>query len=239
MDPLSVLHLKFQNTLFYHKSSNWLGLSAREIRHLELLVGFAQAKTPEEREHFHGQLRTTTGSRIRQVKSSQHGLYGAWHTAVLRELLNAVSCPDTSEAAAKRLAPCFVPAVKVSDIQKSLEILRSQGLVDKTAVGRLVVSDKVISSGSEVPPEAVREILAQFYQLGLESLTRFPREERVCAGVTLSMSNTGYEQAQARLDLCRKEILEIARKDREPLSRIWQCNMQLFPVSKTLSGDIP
>ena len=209
-----------------------LKLARRESEYFQLLVSYNQAKRHIEREHFYERLRSFKGSKIRQVSEKQYCLYEQWYNVVLRELINIIPCYEPSESTCAELASYMVPAVKPSEISKSMKNLLDSGILEKTAGGRLQLSDKLITSGQEIPGVIVQKILLQFFRLGEESLERFKKDDRVCATVTVSTSKEGYEQVKLRLEQCRKEIMEIVQADIGTIDQVHHLNMQLFPVTK-------
>jgi uncharacterized protein (TIGR02147 family) len=132
----------------------------------------------------------------------------------------------------------MTPAVKSADIRNSISKLLELGIVVKDSTGRFRLSDKLISTGLDIPAVIVQKILRQFFELGLESLDRFKKQERVCSTVTVSVSRNGYEQIKTRLEQYRKELLEIAHADQDKLDRVYHVNIQLFPVTKPLPEHI-
>jgi uncharacterized protein (TIGR02147 family) len=219
------------------KLAGILKLQKKETRYFELLVSYNQAVKPLEKEHFYEQLKMYNNSRISRISKKQYPLYQNWHTLVLREMLHAVPCYDNSPATCQRLSRYFNPPVPPGQIQKSLQTLLDVGLICKKGpAGRFRLNERLTTTGPDIPVEVVNRILQQFFQLGKESLDRFPKKERVCASVTVSVSDSGYEAIQSRLEQCRKEILDIVDKDYQKLSKIYHMNMQLFPVSSPFPG---
>jgi len=213
-----------------------LKLKVKEKQYFELLVGYNQAKKQLEREKYFEQLAAFKNSKIRRIDESQFSLYSQWYNIALRELLNIIPCYDITELTVKRIAAYLHPSVKTTELQKSMKHLFDLGIIKKGPSGRLTLSDKLITTGTEIPLVIVQKILRQFFKLGNESLDRIEKARRVCSTVTVSVSETGYEKIKARLEQCRKEIMEIARDDNESLDRVYHMNMQLFPLSKPYRG---
>jgi uncharacterized protein (TIGR02147 family) len=210
-----------------------LKLGKKEREYFQLLVNYNQAKRQLEREHFYERLRSFKGSKIRRVSREQYCLYEQWYNVVLRELINIIPTFDVSDASCAKLASHFAWPVKAADIKKSMSRLLQSGILEKQAGGRLRLSDRLITTGLSIPQVIVQKVLRQFFRLGEESLERFKKDERVCATVTVSTSRQGYEQVKARLEQCRKEILEIVHDDPGELEQVYHLNMQLFPVTKS------
>jgi len=209
-----------------------LKLKIKEKQYFDLLVGYNQAKKQLEREHYHDMLTAFKDSKIYKVSKNQYSLYEQWYNMAIRELLNIIPCYDLSEETVKRLNKYLTPQVKSADLQKSLRHLFDLGIIIKGPSGRLMLSEKIITTGTQIPTVIVQKYLQQFISLGSEALDRFLKEQRVVSSVTFSVSESGYEKIKARLEECRRDIMEIARRDTDALDRVYNMNMQLFPLSK-------
>lgn len=120
-----------------------------------------------------------------------------------------------------------------SEITQALDnLLRSGELVKDDATG-------VISKGSpteapeEVPSALVRKLQMQLMYLGLESLYQDQASEREFGSLTLSLTEKEFDELKFKLRQMRKSLHKdnsIARMA-EKGERVYQLNLQLFPVS--------
>ena len=60
-------------------------------------------------------------------------------------------------------------------------------------------------------------------------------QERDFSGLTFSLSAKGLGKIKAKLKACRREMMEIARQDRD-VSRVYRMNLQIFPISRGNPG---
>ncbi|MDD5674617.1 MAG: TIGR02147 family protein, partial [Chitinivibrionales bacterium] len=67
--------------------------------------------------------------------------------------------------------------------------------------------------------------------LAKEAIDRFPRQERSMSTLTFSISEQGYKSISERLAMFRREVLEIAKADKNR-DRIYHMNFHMFPLSK-------
>ncbi len=206
------------------------GLQKREQEYFELLVGYNQAKKEIERDHLYTQLKQFKNAKIRQLSEEEYGLYDEWYNVVLRDILNVHPIYELNLESCLMLSKHIQPKIQASTILKTVEKLFELGVIVQDDTGRFCLKDQLISSGTSVPPEIVRRVLRQFFQLGTASLTRFKPEKRVCSAVTVSVSQDGYDQIKAKLEQTRREILEIAQADSD-VDSVYHMNVQLFPVS--------
>ncbi len=206
------------------------GLQKRERNYFELLVGYNQAKKELEKDHLYTQLKQFTNAAICRISEEQYGLYDEWYNVVLRDMLNVYPIYEITDETCDQLGKHLQPSVQGSTIKKGIGKLLELGLIEQDKTGRLQLTDQLISTGTQIPPEIVRRILRQFFQLGTSALTRFAPEDRVCSAVSVSVSSEGYDQIKAKLEQTRKEILEIAKADSN-VDSVYHMNIQLFPVS--------
>ena len=71
--------------------------------------------------------------------------------------------------------------------------------------------------------------------LASEAIDRFKKEEREIATLSLSISEDMVLRIKSKLKTVRREILEMAELD-ENSERVYQINMQVFPLSKPYYG---
>lgn len=207
------------------------GLNKREEEYFVLLVRYNQAKKEIERDHLYTQLKQYKSARIAKISEEQYGLYDEWYNVVIRDLLNVHPVYEVTDESCAELAKRLDPPMQGATIRVTIEKLLELGIVEQGKDGRIQLTERVITTGTSVPPEIVRRVLRQFFQLGTSSLTRFKPEDRVCSAVTVSVSRDGYEQIKSKLEQTRKEILEIAKAD-SGVDSVYHMNLQLFPVSK-------
>jgi uncharacterized protein (TIGR02147 family) len=95
-------------------------------------------------------------------------------------------------------------------------------------------------SGSEdVPVAMVRKLQAELIYLGLESLFQDQAHEREFGAQTMALTEKEFEQLKFELRQFRKRWAKdvgVARKN-EKGDRVFQLNIQLFPVTKGAKGE--
>lgn len=207
------------------------GLKGRERIYFELLVQYNQAKKSSQREDLYSRLKEFTGSKIRQLSETEYALYDEWYNVALREVLNIYPISDTTLETCRELGKRFVPPVRAELVQQSLDALLRIGFIDKGSDGTYRLKDKLISSGTTIPPEVVKRVLTQFFQLGVQSIDRFKSDERLCSAVTVSISKDGLAKIEEKLAQVRQEILAIAHADND-VDEVYHMNFQLFPITK-------
>ncbi len=122
-----------------------------------------------------------------------------------------------------------------SEISQALEnLIKSGELVRDEQTGAI---SKGVSTEApdEVPSALVRKLQMQLMYLGLESLYQDSATEREFGSLTLAMTAHEFEELKFKLRQLRKSLHKdnsIARMNNKG-DRVYQLNLQLFPVTNT------
>jgi uncharacterized protein (TIGR02147 family) len=208
-------------------------LPAQEAEYLQTLVLYADADTQAERDRLLKKLSGAApqGGQNGQavLEASQLEYLKKWHYAAVRELLAFIDFQGDYAALAERLDPP-ITAVEARDAVQLLLRLR---LIRKNAQGRLEKADNVIVSGPKPrhDPEDVKPALRANLKLAERALDAYAPAVRPFSYMTLSVSRDTVQYIHERLLAARREILDRVSRD-ETVDRLYQLNIQLFPLSK-------
>ncbi len=111
-------------------------------------------------------------------------------------------------------------------------LLKSGELVRDEATGH-IVKGQPNEAPDEIPSALVRKLQMQLMYLGLESLYQDSATEREFGSLTLAMTEKEFEDLKFKLRQFRKTLNKdnsIARMNSKG-ERVYQLNLQLFPVS--------
>ncbi|MEI7973150.1 MAG: TIGR02147 family protein [Bdellovibrio sp.] len=210
-----------------------LSLSKLEGDEFVLLVRYNQAHDPTQRSLF---LRALNDLRVQkkiksgEIKSSDWQRWPDWVGWVLYALADQKGVPTNPTEIVKLLRH----QVSLDQLRRSLHHLIEQGLISVDAhTGLWVKSKNGVEVAEEVPVAVVRKLQSQLMELGLESLYRDPADEREFGSLTLSLTQSEFEELRFQLRKLRKSIHKenaIHRMENKG-DRIYQLNLQLFPVS--------
>jgi uncharacterized protein (TIGR02147 family) len=205
----------------------YLGLSKKESEYFQALVLYNQAKALDEKKRYFDRMMSFKQFRIRSIEATQYEFLEKWYYLAVREVL-AVHAFKGDYAA---LAQMIEPAITADDARRAIETLRRLGLITRDAQGRWQRVETVLAAGPEAPALAVNAFLSQAMDLAKSALDRIPREERVLAATTVSISKDTFEEIREETRSFRKRILEMAQRDPSP-DRIYQFQFHVFPLSK-------
>lgn len=120
-----------------------------------------------------------------------------------------------------------------AEINQALEnLLRSGELIKNEQTG-MISKGTPTDAPEEVPSALVRKLQMQLMYLGLESLYQDQATEREFGSLTLSLTEKEFEELKFKLRQMRKSLHKdnsIARMSSKG-DRVYQLNLQLFPVS--------
>jgi uncharacterized protein (TIGR02147 family) len=207
-------------------------LNRAEKEYFEHLVMHNQAEGEAERRFFLEKLATVRKSRVQALQLSQLRLFEHWRHSAVRELLDLVPHKDDHAALGKLLEP----AASAAEVQESLELLHDLGLAHPDEDGIWRKADAVLTTPDDAAIQAIRGFQRDTMDLAKEAIERFPREEREIATLTLAISDSMMERVKEKIRQLRREILEMARDDRDP-DRVHQVNFQVFPLTRHRGED--
>jgi uncharacterized protein (TIGR02147 family) len=210
---------------------SFLKLKNQEARYLGLLVALDKSKTVQDQQAQYAEIVKLRGERKRSVGTDKHAYYQQWYYTAVRELLRlAGPRPDYDG-----LAAALIPAITPRQAALAVEELERLGFVERGADGGLRVKDSHITTGDKWQGVAVHAFQIAMLQKAIEAMEWFPKEDRDVSTVTVALSDSGLARSREIMRRAREEILDIEESDPKR-DRVFQLNIQLFPLSKRLSG---
>jgi uncharacterized protein (TIGR02147 family) len=205
--------------------------TVNEGRYFEALVQFNQAKTIDERNSWYREMESVRkNSQVRIISSDQYEFYSVWYHSSIRSIIDMF--PDFKDY--ETLAGLLSPPITASEAKKSVALLERLELIFKDAEGIYRVRDKTITTGVYEKTLAIANFQRETMKLAQESLDRVQKTERDISTMTIGISKNALEKIQVLLQETRRKIAEIASADVDS-DRVFQLNMQLFPLSKKIS----
>lgn len=208
-----------------------LGLKKKERDYFEILVLYSQAKTSIQKNLLFRMLTKEFKTRIEHIGPDKYEFYATWYYSAVRSLLSYY--PFAGDY--KKLAGKLVPAITPGQAQKAIQLLEKLALIRKREDGFYHVTDRLITTGDTVEAFAVANYQKATMDLAKDSLDRFEKPDRSSATLTLGLSEAGYKAIKEKLDVVRREIMEIANYDKQ-IDRVIQINMHAFPLTKKNRG---
>lgn len=202
-----------------------LGLDDREREYFECLVAFNKARNDTEAKAIHDRLVKLRGVGYVELSADRRAFFGSWHAVALRNLLDM----RPQETDPSVLAAALRPSITPEEVVSALELLQRLGLAIRGPEGWRI-PDVHLHSGEDHGDPAIRGFQAATLQLAARSLREDPPSVREIGTMTM---NINAEQV-SDLKILVKEFQEnVARliDDGSASDRIYQLNLQLFPLS--------
>jgi uncharacterized protein (TIGR02147 family) len=212
------------------------GLNKAQAEEFRLLVLFNQSEDPADRNYALKQL-----SEYRVEQKLKHGELDRkvfekvpnWIGWIIYALVDqeGVSFEPT------QLKDLLRGKASESEISDALENLLRSGELVRDAVTNKISKGKPTEAPEEVPSALVRKLQMQLMYLGLESLYQDSAVEREFGALTLSLTMKEFEEIKFKLRQLRKSLHKenaISRMNSKG-ERVYQLNLQIFPVSNASS----
>ena len=149
----------------------------------------------------------------------------------------ALSVLDVGPKNIQELALFLNPRITLPQAKQAIQLLLSMQLIELDEKGFYRSVNKAIFSGSEISSLFVHQFQKQMMDLGKDALDHYSTERRNVSCMTMSVSAEGLERIISKIDLFRKEVVDIIRSD-EGETMVCQMNIQFFPLSKE-KVDLP
>ena len=214
-----------------HKIAAVFKLSRNETEYFENMVDFIQAKTNSEKDLYFSRMAGLRKKlKVDRIEERQYEYYSKWYNPVVRELVTSPEFNGEPNTLCKMLLPPITP----SQAKRSIELLLRLGMIKKQN-RRFIQTSPLISTGPEVDSLSVVNFHRATGNLAVEALDRVPKNERNITSSTIAITKAMYPSMVKKIEGFRQELLALADTANQG-ERVYQCNFQLFPVSKPLKN---
>lgn len=204
-----------------------LRLAPAEAEYFEVLVRFDQASSMDEKNLFYKRLLSLKGVKPELVGMDKFEFYSEWYHSIIRELLFFYPFRGDFVALGKKL----IPSIGASEARKSILLLERLGFIRKEAFGSYKAASAALKKDSAFKSLHLSNFFKVNASLGMESLDRFPKEERDVSAMALSLSPAGFRRLKDEIRALQERMLAMMESDDNP-DRVYQCNFHVFPVTK-------
>lgn len=216
------------------KFAKALQLGKEEQEEFTALVKYSQAKDPLERnQHLKelAEIRVRQQIKSGQIKEESWSRIPSWVTWVLYALADQKGVDFTVDS----LKDLMRGKASPDEIKKSLGRLFDNGELVKTPSGEIKKGRPLMLGGNEdIPVALVRKLQSELIYLALESLFQDQPTDREFGAITLALTEKEFEHLKFELRQVRKRLFKdfTAQRQRQPGDRVFQLNIQLFPVTQ-------
>lgn len=202
-------------------------LSVAERRFFGYLVQLDQAPTREARNTVWEQIAATRRFReARRVEGAGFEYLSCWYYPAIRELAHR---PDFVADPAW-IAATLSPRITRPQARRALEALQTLGMLVPTD-GTLRPADASVVTPHEVAGLAVHNYHHEMLARAGEAIGAFDPDERHLGGLTLAVPEELVPRLKEEVQGFLERLLNLCDAGEEPPDRVYQVNVQLFPLS--------
>ena len=203
-----------------------LKLNAREGEYFENLVHFGKARSDAQAKVYFERMMKLQRVPSRRLEGRHFAYFSSWRHAAIRALLEFYEFRGDYKTLAAQLNPPVTP----KEARESVKLLKELDLVKDDGTGRLVPSDKAITTGERWASVAVASFQKETIALAGEALERHPRENRDVSTITMSVSREDIAEIKERIAEFRSSIVKFVNESANP-EVVCHLNLQLIPLS--------
>ena len=207
-------------------------LATPERRYLNCMVMYTQARSIEEKKKHLDHLLAMRKKELAYIKDDQLSIFSRWYYVYIRDMLCFIDFKDNYRALAEKLDP----PIKAEEAESAIRDLERLDLIEKDSNGYYRPCDHLITTGDEIQSVQLANFQLTTMDMAKRSLKKHPGKKRDISFVSLTLSEESFALAKSEVQAFRKKLLMLARNEQEP-DRIYQCNIQLFPVTGQPGGD--
>jgi uncharacterized protein (TIGR02147 family) len=207
--------------------SRILNLAERERRYFKNMVDYTQARTLEEKKKQLDRLLAVRKTSVAQMSGEQFSLFSRWYYVFIRDILCFMEFKGDYADLASRLDPSIRP----EEAEAAVKELERLGFITVDKDGFFRPVENLITTGDEVHSVQLASFQLATMDMAKRSLEKHPLEKRDISFVSLTLSAESFAQVKSEVQGFRKKLLLMAKDEHKP-DRVYQCNIQLFPVSK-------
>lgn len=214
-----------------------LGLNQQESDFFSSLVHFNQAVTEEKKSAaFREMTKHRKFREIHELTREIFHFYSQWFHIVIREMLNL----EGFESDPAWIAQHLFPHISKEEAERALKRLLKLNLIRWNEKNKtLERSNPIVATPPEVKSLAVTKFHQAMMTLASQSLSTVPDYERDITAATVGISQKDLPQIKRKIEMFRKSLLaDMEARGRRP-DRIYQLNIQLFPVTEKTRDTVP
>jgi uncharacterized protein (TIGR02147 family) len=203
-----------------------MDLQKKERDYFKALVLFNNEKSLNKKSRYFASLQSTHQSnKSVLLRNDQFEYFNKWYFAALREIAAYCDFKDDFQ----KLGALLDPPISAKGAKQGIELLLRLNLVKKRD-GPFVQTDASITTGNEVQNIAVANFQRETSQLAQRAITRMENRQEIST-LTFGTNKTGYKEIQSEIRAFRKKLIGLIDAHK-PIDRVYQLNLQLFPLTK-------
>lgn len=232
------------------KFIKFLGLKSKAADYFMLLVTFDNAKDTTNKNTLRNQiLNYKRPIKPKQLSHYHYQYFSQPHNAMIRELITAMPFYGREEEL-KKICNLLLPltALTVKMVKETVETLEELELIKMDENGRYTVTDEgpvgfILNKDNSSDPQEqrkknmVKNQIINFIDLAKNNIDQADYSGRVYRFFAFSVSEDQLQQIRKRCDVFLDEVVNIVNSSNKECDRIYNLNIQLFPLSKKFNPE--
>ena len=206
-----------------------LELKDTEAEFFETLVHFGKAKTDRQRKLYFERLFSISSVKAQRLEPHQYEFFQKWYYSAVWSIINCSPFNGDYHA----LAGKCMPAITVWDAKRAVKLLEKMGLIAKEQDGSCHTTNLNLTTGQKWYSRAVESHQRDMIRLAEEAIDRFPKPVRDISTVTMCIDEKMLPEIQEYVRQFRSSLIKMVNSY-AGTSRVYQLNMQLFPLCANL-----
>ena len=206
-----------------------LDLDATEAAFFENMVFFGRANTERQRKLYFDKLLSVSSVKAHQLEPRQYEFFQKWYYSAVWSIINCTPFKGDFRFLAEKCAP----AITVWDAKRAVRLLLGLGLITKEADGTYCTTDLNLTTGRKWYSHALENHQREFIRLAGEAIDRFAKDARDISTVTMSIDEKSLPEIQEHIRQFRSSLIKMIN-DHDGHGKIYQLNVQLFPLTENL-----
>ncbi len=206
-----------------------LELNDTEAEFFEMLVHFGKAKTERQRKLYFNRLFSISSVKAHRLEPSQYEFFQKWYYVAVWSIINCTPFNEDYRSIARKC----MPAITVWEAKRAVKLLEKLGLIAKEKDDCYHTTDLNLTTGKKWFSHAIESHQRDMIRLAGEAINRFQKRVRDISTVTMTIDEKALPEFQDHIRKFRSSLIKMVNSY-AGTGRIYQLNMQLFPLSTEL-----
>lgn len=210
-----------------------LGLKGKEAEYFVTLVHFGRAKTDKERKFYFERIFSISSGKAQTLETHQYEFFQKWYYSAVWSIINC----KPFDGDFSKLANLCVPPITISEAKQSIILLEKLKLIVKKEDGLYYTTEQNLTTGSKWISKVIENYQYEMIRLAEESISRFEKKDRDISTITLCIDEKHLPEIRDYISNFRSSLINLVNSY-EGSSKVYQLNIQLFPLSSDLEKSI-
>ena len=203
------------------------GFSVEESEFFRYIFVFEKSKNQDQIKVILEKILGYKERKIYSIELDKFEFYTKWYYSAIRSLIDFFPFNGSYKELSQKLSP----SISASEAREAVELLLKLNLIFKDDKGFLRITSQSISANAKWGDIAIRKFQADTMRLANEAIDRYEKKDRDISTMTLSLNKERFAELQELTAEYRKRITQLVTQHQDE-DTVYQCNIQLFPLSQ-------